>query len=219
MSTDVVYELRECANWLERRVGLPMRPPTGEPDNDGSKVGDNSGTPRRGRHIVVVACCVAVVAVMVMVSRRPAEHRISPAIVDTSVDNGGVRVSDSVDDDRDPMEVAESTLSPTLDGSAFDRTDPARVDELIGRWSDSVNTFTFALDGTLTFTLDQSCDGTYALSARGDIDVLFGDCDDASVSLTAPIFRGATVYRVGDSLYLDGDAGVFRLDLKGEGES
>jgi hypothetical protein len=110
-----------------------------------------------------------------------------------------------------------SSLPPVLDEQPFDPTDPATVEDLIGQWSDGTNTFTFAADGVLTFTREQSCDGTYALSLHGRLDVDFGDCNSASVLLTAPIFRRATVYREGDSLYLDGDAGVFRLDLVAKG--
>lgn len=106
----------------------------------------------------------------------------------------------------------EPTAPPDLDEKSYNMNEPAAMDDLVGRWSDGVNTFAFSDDGVLTFTLDQSCDGTYALGAHGELDVSFGACDHSSVWLSAPIFRQATVYRGGDSLYLDGDAGVFRLD-------
>ncbi len=103
--------------------------------------------------------------------------------------------------------------APLDDDETYHVNEPAAMEDLVGRWSDGVNTFAFRDDGVLTFTLDESCDGTYALGAHGDLDVSFGACGDSSVMLSAPIFRQATVYREGDSLYLDGDAGVFRLDV------
>jgi len=108
--------------------------------------------------------------------------------------------------------LALTTRHTAVLAEPLDEASQVHADEMVGRWTDGLNTFEFGADGVLRFSYQETCDGSDSVSA-GRLDIDFGACDSSSVVLSSPIFRKALphVSRTTGRLLLDGDAGIFAL--------